>query len=192
MSFLKNLFRGRETENFPPPSAEDLQKAKKILFDNFCNYSIMGHEGFLYEYQKFHVSKEQENEWRAEYIAYWVSQLSVDDTTPIGRLEAASAIESLPDLFRLAEIGDSYIKLKVAFAIWSLINVPGVDKDLKKQAIDIAAEIWVSVKSTDDIILTERNRKEIMDNEMKYSKASSPEEYLVNLATIWAKKVKRR
>lgn len=192
MTFLKNLFKRQETENFPSPSAEDLERAKKIYFDNSCNYSVIGHEGYLDEYQKYHVSKEQENEWRVEYIAYWKSQLSVEDTMPIVKLEIASAVESLPDLFKLAEKGDSYIKLRVANTIWSLINKPSVDINLKKQATDVAAEIWNSVNNKDDIILTENHRKEIIDNEMKYSNATTPEEYLINLAAIWAKKVKRR
>ena len=128
----------------------------------------------------------------AEYIAYWISQLSVENIMPIMKLEFASAVESLPDLYMLAEKGDSYIKLRVANTIWSLLNKPGVDTNLKKQATDVAAEIWNSINNKDDIILTDHNRKEIIDNEMKYSKANTPEEYLVNLATIWAKKVKRR
>ena len=192
MTFLKNIFKKQEVANFPPPSAEDLEKAKKIFFDNSCNHSVIGHEGYLYEYQKFHVSKEQENEWRAEYIVYWISQLSEEDIMPLVKLEFASAVESLPELFELAEKGDSYIKLSVATTIWSLINKPGVDKDLKKQATDVVAKIWNSIHNKDDVILTVHNRKEIIDNEMKYSKATTPEEYLVNLATIWAKKVKMR
>jgi hypothetical protein len=51
MSFLKKLFNRQETNNVQetnsatPPSAEDLEKAKKIFFDHSCDHSAMRYEG---------------------------------------------------------------------------------------------------------------------------------------------------
>jgi hypothetical protein len=184
MSFLKNLFQRPKTESTSSLSPEDLEAAKKLFFDNCCSHYMMMHDGYSDEFKKYHISQKQENEWRAEYISYWVSQLSLEDVAPIRKLEYASASESLPDLFKLAEQGDSYIKLMVANTSWALKGEFGIDKNLKKQAADVAIKLWNSISSPDDVTLTEYHKSRITEANMKGFGASTPEEYVAN----WAKR----
>ena len=182
MSFLRKLFNRQETKNATPPSAEDLEKAKQIFFDNLCNYSMMAHEGLLYEYQKYRVSQEQEGVWRTEFIAHWVSQLSTEDLTALYYLDAANAFEALPDLFRLAEKGDSYAKLSIADMIWLLKNNEGIEPTLKKQAEDIALQLWNSLTNKKDVWISESHKAEIPQEGLKHFHASTSEEYVANRA----------
>jgi len=180
MGFLKNIFNKQKT--ISPPSVEDLEEAKKIFFDNSCSYFFMGHEGWLNTYKNYHISEEQENEWRSEFISYWISQLSVEDITAVHKLEAASAIEALPNLFSLAEKGDSFIKLWTADAIWSLKDRKGVDAKLKQEAADKAIKLWNSIINKDDVRLSENHKAAIPEIGIKNLGASSPEEYIINFA----------
>jgi len=179
MNFLRRLFGRVDKEDVTTPSVQDLEKAKKIFFEYSCNHYYMFRDAI--NFKQYHISKEQENEWRNEYIAYWTSKLSVDDLAAVHSLEGADAIESVPDLLDIADKGDSYAKLWVAHAIWSISFKNGVDKKLQKQTLDIAVKLFESIVEG-QVQLSENHRKEIPDVGMKNLGASTPEEYIVNFA----------
>ena len=186
MSFLRKLFNRQETKNPQEtnnaiqPSAEDLEKAKKIFFEYSCDYSFMRYEGVFDEYQQYHVSKEQESAWRTEYIAHWVSQLSVEDLTALYHLLSLQAFEALPELFSLAEKGDSFAKLTIADVIWELKDNEGIEPTLKTQSEDIALQLWNSLTNKNDVWISEAHKAEIPEEGLKNLHASTPEEYVVN------------
>ena len=181
MNFFRNLF-SKQPSNTADSSSDNLDKAKKIFFDYECSHFYMSRDGIDEKYYKYHISEEQELEWRKEYIDHWVSQLSVDDMTAVQRLDGACAIEALPNLIYIADRGDSFAKLWIANAIWSITKRdPAIDPDLQKRAIDTAVTLWKSILA-DKVWLSECHRKEISPGSIKALKASTPEEYTVNYA----------
>jgi hypothetical protein len=188
MNFLHSLFSKAQKGDVSPPSVEDMEQAKKIFFEYSCNHYYMSREGI--DFKNYHISKEQEIEWRNEFIAYWVSKLSVDDLAAVHRLEGANAIESVPDLIDIANKGDSYVKLWVASAIWSVSFRNDIDTKLQKQTLDIAIKLLESIVES-QVQLSENHRKEIPAIGMKNLGASTPEEYIVNFAQRKLKEAKK-
>ena len=74
------------------------------------------------EYRKYGASREDERKWRQEFINFWISRLSVDDLTALNCLDNAGATEALPQMIRIAPLGDDYAKLWYGNAIWGLAN----------------------------------------------------------------------
>jgi hypothetical protein len=179
MNFLRNLFNKVQKEDVSPPSVENIEIAKKIFFEYSCNHYYMSREAV--DFNKYHISKEQENEWRNEFIAYWISKLSIDDLAAVHRLEGSDAIEAVPDLIAIADKGDSYVKLWIASAIWSISFKNDIDTTLQKQTLDIAIKLLESIVEN-QVLLSEYHRNEIPIVGMKNFGASTPEEYIINFA----------
>jgi hypothetical protein len=118
MNFVRNLFGKAQKEEFTPPSAETLEKAKNIFFEYSCNGLYMAQNDVHFE--QYHISNAQQTEWRNEFVAYWRSQLSTEDLTAIQKLRDAYAVEAIPDLLTMTDQGDSYAKLRVAEGLWAL------------------------------------------------------------------------
>ena len=192
MNFLRNLFGKQKEENIISPSSRDLEKAKRLFLEHECSHYQMGHEGVHNEYRKYRISKEKEKEWRNEFASYWTSRLSVDDMTAVDKLKASGAVQALPDLFSLADKGDSYVKLWTANAIWSLTIQGGIDANLKKQATDTALALLNSIIEG-KVPLSERNKKKISNSPLmiKRLNAATPEEYVVNFAKSIRNQVKK-
>src|SRR5512147_250930 len=111
-------------------SAEDQQEANNI-FAYSCNHVEMARHDVYFS--KYHISREQEAEWRNEFIALWRSRLSTDDLTAIQKLEEVHAVESIPDLIAMIDKGDSYANLRIAQALLSLGDWLGRDETLRTQ-----------------------------------------------------------
>ncbi|KAB8145583.1 hypothetical protein F8S13_00400 [Chloroflexia bacterium SDU3-3] len=97
-----------------------LQAAKELFFSYDCRAFFMAHDGVYETYQSYHVSREQEQAWRAEFIEHWCALLSCDDLGALQHLWYAEATEALPLLTAQASQGDSYAQLWYATAIWEL------------------------------------------------------------------------
>jgi hypothetical protein len=69
---------------------------------------FIDHDGRDTEYAAYGISKEEEAEWRKEYIALWVSRLSAEDLTAVNRLCDAWAVEALPNLMKHSDEGDDF------------------------------------------------------------------------------------
>ena len=179
MGFLRNLFGKTQKEDISTPSVEDIENAKKVFFEYSCNHYYMSREGI--DFKNYHISREQEQEWRSEFIAHWISKLSIDALEAVHRLEGAYAIESVPELIAVAEKGDSYAKLWIANAIWTISFKNDTDKDLRKRTRDIAIRLLNSIIES-QVQLSENHRNEIPIVGIKNLGASTPEEYIVNYA----------
>ena len=173
MNFVRNLFGKAQKEATAAPSAEDLEEAKKIFFEYSCNHLEMLRDDV--DFSKYHISREQEAAWRNEFIAYWRSQLSTDDMTPVQKLRSAEAVEAIPDLLARVDQGDSYARLRVAEALWAL-SYSVKDRTLKKQAKAVAVKSAQSILAN-PIQVSERHKIEI-----SRLGGSSPEEYIVLFA----------
>jgi hypothetical protein len=173
MSFLRNLF------SKPQISDEEREQAKKIFFEYGCTEFNMAREGE--NFGKYRISEEQKAEWRKEFVAYWAGKLSVDDLTAVTRLSQAEAIEAVPDLLRIAEKGDSYAKLLIAGAIKSAGSKYGIDKNLRKQTLDIAITLSESIVEG-QIQLSEGHRTEILAFHPTILGTLTPEEYVLKVA----------
>jgi hypothetical protein len=179
MNFLRNLFSKSQKEEPVTHSAEDQEQAKKIFFEYSCNHYYMSREGI--NSNQYHIAKEQEAEWRNEFIAEWISKLSTDDLTAVHKLEGASAIEAVPDLIAIADRGDSYVKLWVANAIWFISFKNDIERALQKQTRDVAIELLELIIAS-QVQLSENHKKAIPSEGIKNLHASTPEEYIVNYA----------
>lgn len=190
MDFLRILFGKQTKENATNLSPGELEKAKRLFLDHECSHYQMGHEGMYNEYKRYRISKDQEKEWKNEFIAYWTSRLSVDDLTAVNKLKAAGAHEALPHLFDLAEKGDSYVKLWTADTIRSLATGSDIDARLKKQAIHTARGLLDSIIEG-RVTLSEKNNKKISNYPimMKSLNASTPEEYVMNFAKKFRRQI---
>jgi hypothetical protein len=160
--------------------SNDKEKAKGMFFEYACNTFFMNNDGVLNDYLRFGISPAQENEWRQEYISFWVNQLSVDDLTAVDKLRDAEAGESLPSLMAMAREGDGYAKLWYANAIWQLANRANISKELRIQACQVAINLWQDlVEQKFDI--TEDHKGKIFPY-LRALDASTPEEYVINYA----------
>jgi hypothetical protein len=169
MSFIRNLFGKAQNEQMPAPSAEELEEAKKIFFEYSCSGLEMARNDVPFE--KYHITRQQEEAWRNEFIAYWRSQLSTEDMTAVQKLRDADAVEAVPDLLGMLGKGDSYAQLRVAEAVWAL-SYWMKDKAQKKQAKAAAIQSARSLISQ-PIQVSERHKIEI-----ERLGGSSPEEYI--------------
>lgn len=171
---------------------DNTEKAKKIFFDYACRHFHIDRDGLGEEYKRFGISKAQEKEWRREYIDFWVSQLSIDDMTPVNRLSDAWATEALPDLIKMADKGDSYAKLWYAIAIWKLAEAIRISVPLQEQARKTAINLWQSI--VQGPIELSNNHKTTIIRSMKSLDTSTPEEYVLNYANrrlVAAKAIKK-
>jgi nucleotide-binding universal stress UspA family protein len=173
MNFLRNIFGKDEKDESSPPSAETLEEAKKIFIKYSCNGLYMAQNDV--HFSQYHISKEQEGEWRNEFITYWRSQLSTEDLTAIQKLRDAQAVESIPDLLAMVDQGDSYAQLRVAEAL-AAIGYMSKDKSLRKQTQATAIKIAQSLLDH-PVQVSERHKIEI-----ERLGGSDPEEYIILFA----------
>ena len=110
-------------------------------------------------FSQYHISKALQTEWRDEFVAYWRSQLSTEDLTAIQKLVDAEAVESIPDLLTMVGQGDSYAKLRVAEALWTL-SYRVKDKTMQKQTKATATQLAQSILEH-PILASESHRLEM-------------------------------
>jgi hypothetical protein len=160
-------------ENIKLPVPEN-NRAKSLYFEFACNHFFMDHDGFGNEYRSYQISQGEEMEWRAEFIEFWKTHLSLDNMRPLHLLEHAGAIEALPEIITMSRKGDDYSKFWYACTIWNLaygyVN--------RNEAIRIALRIWISLSIRAKNI-TPKHKNEI-SKFMKNLGASTPEGYLKN------------
>lgn len=173
MSFIRNLFGRTQKEEAAPPSAEDLEQAKKIFFEYSCNGLYMAQNDV--HFSRYRVPPELEAAWRGEFIAHWRSRLSTEDLTAVQKLRDADAVEAIPDLLAMVDQGDSYARLRIAEALWAL-SYRVKEKALQKQAKDTAIRSARSLLSH-PLQVTEAHRAEIAR-----LGSSDPQEYIVLFA----------
>ena len=189
---------------------DDMENAKKLFFDYACNTFFMLHDGVWEEYKALRTTPAQEAEWRREYIAFWVGQLSTDDLTAVQKLDDANAGEALADLMKMADQGDDYAKLRYAITIGHLSEKPrelcnaikmktsllfwkkrsncstidekirSISADEQRQAMKTAAELLESLLHG-AIEVSDKHKAEIYPY-MSSLGASTPEEYVLNYA----------
>lgn len=181
MSFFRNLFSKKTTEEIPLVSAEEKEEAKKIFFESLCNEFNMARDGV--NFSKYRISDEQKAEWRNEFITYWKSQLSVDDLTAVGKLHGAEAIEAIPGLIAMIDKGDTLAKIEIVRALWT-ISRKIVDKAVRQQVL-------YTVRNTLQFILG--NPIQVSEEHKTYIQQllkENPEEYIFPMAKQLVKEVK--
>lgn len=159
-------------------SAEDQQEAKKIFFAYSCNHVEMARNDVYFS--KYHIRREQEAQWRNEFIALWRSQLSTDDLTAIQKLEEVHAVESIPDLIAMIDKGDSYANLRIAQALLSLGDWLGRDETLRTQTRATALKTVQSILDQ-PVQLSERHKSDIVEH---MGDDVDPENYVITFATL--------
>jgi hypothetical protein len=169
---------------------ENLEKAKRLFFDYHCNRYFMAHDGADREYDKYGATKEQEVEWRKEYIDCWIARLSTDDFEAVNNLNHAWAVEAMPDLIRICNQAEGYTKLWYANVIWNLATGASLQADIRQQAIEVSINAWESLLDG-NFNIPEHFRKKIILN-MPPIEATTPEEYVVNRAKRKLEEAKRR
>ncbi|HSL44359.1 MAG TPA: hypothetical protein VK897_13065 [Anaerolineales bacterium] len=158
------------------PSAEDKEEAKRIFFEYSCNHVEMARNDVYFS--KYHISKEQEAEWRNEFITDWRNQLSTEDLTAVQKLEEAHAVESIPDLIAMVDKGDSYAKLRIAQALLSLADWQGRDETLRTQTRATALKTVQSILDH-PVQLSERHKSDI-----ERLGDFDPENYVITFAKL--------
>jgi hypothetical protein len=160
------------------PEAE----AKAMYFEYACHTFFMAHDGVFAKYQAYGISEGREREWRAEFIAYWVSSLSTDDMTALNWLRNSKAVEALPDLLRMAGEGDSYAKLWFANSMWDIAKRALIPAPMRDAVARTAVGLWASILR-DPIEISDSHKKGIDAVIAKGAlDASTPEEYIQNYA----------
>lgn len=157
-------------------SAEDNEEAKKIFFAYSCNHVEMARNDVYFS--KYHISKEQEAEWRNEFITYWRSQLSTEDLTAVQKLEEAHAVESIPDLIAMVDKGDSYANLRIAQALLSLGDWLGRDETQRTQTRAAALKTVQSILDH-PVQLSDRHKSDI-----ERLGDFDPENYVITFAKL--------
>jgi hypothetical protein len=157
-------------------SAEDKEEAKKIFFKYSCNHVEMARNDIYFS--KYHISKEQETEWRNEFITYWRGQLSTEDLTAIQKLEELHAVESIPDLIAMIDKGDSYANLRIAQALLSLGDWLGKDETLRTQTRSTALKTLQSILDH-PVQVSERHKSDI-----ERLGDFDPENYVITFAKL--------
>jgi hypothetical protein len=151
----------------------DLQRAKEIFFQYACNHFHLDREVDAEEYKKFDISNEQEKTWTREYVAHWISQLSVDDLRALNCLRDSYAEEALPEMFRMSTLGDSFTKLSFANTIWDIAHGGMMSPILRERARQKAVSLWQSLLDN-PIEFTDNHRKkvsEIVENQAQLEKS---------------------
>ena len=174
MDFVRNLFGKAQKKEITPPSAETLEKAKKIFFEYSCNGLYMAQNDVHFE--QYHISYAQQTEWRNEFVAYWRSQLSTEDLTAIQKLRDAYAVEAIPDMLSMTDQGDSYARLRIAEGLW-VLSYWVKDRKLRKQTSATARKMAQSILDR-PIEVSESHRIEIAS-----LGGTDPKEYVILFAT---------
>jgi hypothetical protein len=170
---LMGLFHRPSKPN--PNRANELEEAKKMFLYYGCNHFYMMKEGESEKYEKYHVSKKQEQIWHDEYMAYWLEKLSVDDLSALWHLRNSWTQDVIPTLIEMADKGDSFAKFWFADTILWISNGMVRNKQGRQAAIALLKSI---VKGP--VIISEQHRTEVDPSMMHALDASSPEEYLIN------------
>ncbi len=142
---------------------ENFRRAKEIFFQYSCNHSHLDFGDDVDEYKNYGVTSDQEDKWTVEYISHWISQLSVDDLKAVRLLSRIRAEESLPELFRMALIGDSFARLTFANAICHIADGQKTSPAMRELAKQKAIFLWQSLLDN-PIELTDKHRIEIANN----------------------------
>ena len=182
---------------------ENLQRAKEIFFRYSCNHSHLDWGNDVDEYNKFGISREQENKWFLEYISVWISKLSIHDLEAVHHLSHLHAEDSLPELFRMSGLGDSFAKLSFANAIWKIANWRNTSPTMRDRAKQKAITLWQSLLEN-PIELTNDHRIEISKlleswlslrskilHPSNIQQSTTPEEYILNSAKFGLEKAKK-
>jgi hypothetical protein len=180
MGFLRNLF-GKAQKEIPPLSDEEKEQAKKIFFEYRCNEFYMAREGE--DFAKYRISEEQKAEWRKEFITEWKNQLSTDDLTALQKLHDAEAFEAVPDLIAMIDKGDSFAKLEIVRALWTMSRKIA-DKTMRKRTVDSARNTLQFI--LDNPVQVSEEHKIHIRQLLK----ESPEEYIIPMAKQLLKEVK--
>lgn len=117
---------------------ENLEKAKKLFFDNSCSPYFMARDGADSEFRRYGGTKELEEEWRKEYIATCLSNLSLDNFDALHKLNHAWGVEALPGLSQMCNRAEGYAKLEYADVIWQLAKSSTLDEGIRQQARKIS------------------------------------------------------
>lgn len=174
MNLFRSLFGNAQKEEISTPSAEDKEEAKKIFFEYSGNHLEMARNEV--HFSKYHISREQEAEWRNEFIAYWRSQLSTEDLTAVRKLGELHAVESIPDLLAIVDQGDSYARLWIAEALHTISYWIDKDRSLRKQTRATAIHIAQSILDR-PVQISDRHKRDL-----EALGASDPEEYIITSA----------
>lgn len=169
---------------------EDLEKAKKLFFDYSCNKFFMARDGADSEYKTYGATKEHEDEWRKEYIAYWKVRLSIDDLEAVNQLNYAWAVEAMPELIKMCNQAEGYAKLWYSNAIWELSKSKQLPENVRRQAIETSIKGWESLVMG-NFSIPEHFQKKIIPN-LRPLGATTPEEYVINYATRQLEEAKKR
>lgn len=104
--------------------SDPLTRARRIFFRAACShYGISRNDSHeREEYKSYGIDRGQEEAWRKEFIGFWVAHLSVDDLTPLGRLDECQAFEALPPVMKKASLGDAWVRLRYAETIYKLVR----------------------------------------------------------------------
>jgi hypothetical protein len=185
------IFLGLSPQDLSEPE-DDRQKARRVFFSYACNHFHLDRDGMLPEYEKLGVTAQDEQEWRREFVEHWTARLSVDDMTPLERLDLADAHEALPRLMAMAEKGDSFARLWFANVIWHLASSMGQTAYLQprreqqrrirdaKRAGKCAVRLYRSIISTKTWV-TEEHRDYVAPY-LAYFDATTAEEYILAYA----------
>ncbi len=159
---------------------ERQSKAKALFVEYACNTFFMSREGRYDAYREFGVSKEQERQWRAEYIQEWVARLGDNDLRPIEQLANTWAWEALPDLL-VASTGSYGIRrLWFANAIWDLAERGSVPAGLQHRGLAQAVALWESLVAAGEGQIAETDQ--VPADALIALRAKNPGEYVVNYA----------
>ena len=159
---------------------EDLEKAKKLFFDYSCSPYFMARDGADSEFKRYGGTKELEEEWRREYIATWISRLSLEDFEAINKLNHAWGVEALPDLIRMCNQAEGYAKLQYADVIWQLSKASTLDDTIRQQARATATNAWESLVLGNFTI--PENFQQKIKSTMARVNTTTPEEYVIHHA----------
>jgi len=154
--------------------------AKEMFWQYACRYFYLDHDGVREEYLALGGGdKEQEAQWRSEYIQHWLSKISVHDLDPLRRLMSADAHEAIPALLNLDDYGDDYSKFWFAFSLADLARCVCKTKEIKMAARQKARSLWLEILDRPRGI-TPNHRKDVTRNMLEAFNAKTAEEYVTN------------
>ena len=102
----------------------DLEKAKRIYFDCCCNLMYLQRDGLAWGYYDFKISKDQEQEWRQEFIQHWLGELQKGNIKAVLKLENAGAYEYAQQYYAMRNNGDYDLKYNIAQMLFNLATKP--------------------------------------------------------------------
>lgn len=119
-------------------------RAKEIYFKYCCNSFFLHREDDAEEYESYKASREQERQWREEFVEIWKTRLRGEAfLQALFCLRTASAGKALPEILAAAgDAADGYAKLKFADAIWELASSLEAAPPLRERAARKASELW--------------------------------------------------